>query len=214
MPRLTVRLLEHRETRKLRDYLALYHRCFNPDERVSARILRRVIKPSPARTNPVHLFAAYLGDSLVGGAITLELSVRRSRDAASQARSPHPARRAARGTSRSARAHLEIVRRGHVELRGVVATSDGALRLSVLSHAVAHGVLRPLRPDSRRTPLLLPAALPGAAAILAARHACLRPRALLWPGRDAPASAAAPQAVCPLGGLRRPVFRRDIQTSS
>jgi GNAT superfamily N-acetyltransferase len=73
MPRLTVRLLEQRETRKLRDYLALYHRCFNPDERVSARILRRVIKPSPARTNLVHLFAAYLDDRLVGGAITLVL---------------------------------------------------------------------------------------------------------------------------------------------
>ena len=36
-------------------------------------VLRRVIVPSPARVNPVHLFAAYLGDRLVGGACTLVL---------------------------------------------------------------------------------------------------------------------------------------------
>jgi GNAT superfamily N-acetyltransferase len=68
---LEVLLLKHTETRKLDAYLRLYRRCFNPDERVSSRILRWVIEPSPARVNPVHLFAAYLKGKLVGGACTV-----------------------------------------------------------------------------------------------------------------------------------------------
>jgi GNAT superfamily N-acetyltransferase len=73
MPPLTVRLLEHTDQKELDDYLRLYSRCFNPSERVSPRILRWVIEPSPARVNPAHLFAAYLDGKLVGGACTLVL---------------------------------------------------------------------------------------------------------------------------------------------
>ena len=73
MHELTVRLLRHTEHRRLREYLRIYQRSFNPHERVSARILRRVMVPSPARVNPVHLFAGYQGDRLVAGACTLVL---------------------------------------------------------------------------------------------------------------------------------------------
>ena len=73
MVKLTVRLLRHTDRAELDDYLRLYSRSFNPDERVSTQILRWVIQPSPARVNPVHLFAAYLGQRLVGGACTLVL---------------------------------------------------------------------------------------------------------------------------------------------
>lgn len=73
MPKLTLRLLHHTQRNPLQDYLALYARSFNPDERVSPRILEQVIVPSPARVNPVHLFAAYEGERLVGGACTLVL---------------------------------------------------------------------------------------------------------------------------------------------
>jgi GNAT superfamily N-acetyltransferase len=73
MPALKVRLLKHTDQRELERYLKLYRRCFNPHERVSPRILRWVIKPAPARVNPVHLFAAYLDGKLVGGACTLVL---------------------------------------------------------------------------------------------------------------------------------------------
>jgi GNAT superfamily N-acetyltransferase len=73
MLRLEVRLLKHTDRRELDRYLRLYSRCFNPDERVSPRILRWVIEPSPARINPVHLFAAYLEGRMIGGACTLVL---------------------------------------------------------------------------------------------------------------------------------------------
>jgi len=73
MLRLEVRLLKHTERRELDRYLRLYSRCFNPDERVSPRILRWVIEPSPARVNPVHLFAAYLDRQMIGGACALVL---------------------------------------------------------------------------------------------------------------------------------------------
>ena len=61
MLKLTLQLLRHTQRRELEEYLRLYQRSFNPDERVSPRVLRRVIVPSPARVNPVHLFAAYHG---------------------------------------------------------------------------------------------------------------------------------------------------------
>ena len=73
MLKLTLQLLRHTERAALEEYLRLYQRSFNPDERVSLSVLRRVIVPSPARVNPVHLFAAHLGDRLVGGACTLVL---------------------------------------------------------------------------------------------------------------------------------------------
>jgi len=73
MSRFQVRLLQHTDTREIDRHLKLYRRCFSPGERVSPRILRGVIEPSPARVNPVHLFAAYLEGKLVGGACTLLL---------------------------------------------------------------------------------------------------------------------------------------------
>ena len=73
MGKLEVRLLKHTSGAELERYLRLYSRSFNPDERVSPQILRWVIQPSPARVNPVHLFAAYLDKQLVGGACTLVL---------------------------------------------------------------------------------------------------------------------------------------------
>jgi len=73
MTKVTLRLLKHTRRRELEEYLKLYRRSFNPDERVSSRVLRRVIVPSPARVNPVHLFAAYQDGMLVGGACTLVL---------------------------------------------------------------------------------------------------------------------------------------------
>ena len=68
-----VRLLKHTDKAELDRYLRLYSRSFNPDERVSPRILRWVIQPSPARVNVAHLFAAYLDRQLIGGACTLVL---------------------------------------------------------------------------------------------------------------------------------------------
>ena len=68
MGKLEVRLLKHTMRAELDRYLRLYSRSFNPDERVSPQVLRGVIQPSPARVNPVHLFAAYLDKRLVGGA--------------------------------------------------------------------------------------------------------------------------------------------------
>jgi GNAT superfamily N-acetyltransferase len=73
MGKLEVRPLKHTYRVELDRYLRLYSRSFNPDERVSPRILRWVIQPSPARVNPAHLFAAYLDNRLVGGACTLVL---------------------------------------------------------------------------------------------------------------------------------------------
>ncbi len=73
MGNLDVRLLKHTKRAELDSYLRLYSRSFNPDERVSPRVLRWVIQPSPARVNPVHLFAAYVDRQLVGGACTLVL---------------------------------------------------------------------------------------------------------------------------------------------
>jgi len=73
MKKLEVRLLKCTSRAELERYLRLYSHSFNPDERVSPQILRWVIQPSPARVNPVHLFAAYLDKRLVGGACTLVL---------------------------------------------------------------------------------------------------------------------------------------------
>jgi GNAT superfamily N-acetyltransferase len=73
MPELKILLLKPTDRADLEQYLRLYRRCFNPDERVSPRVLRYVIEPSPARVNPVHLFAAYHERTLVGGACTLVL---------------------------------------------------------------------------------------------------------------------------------------------
>ncbi len=65
---LTVPLLKHNETDHLDRFLAIYARSFNPDERVSPAILREVAKPSPDRPNRVHLFPAFEGRTMVGGA--------------------------------------------------------------------------------------------------------------------------------------------------
>jgi len=73
MSKLKVRLLKHTSGVELDRYLRLYSRSFSADERVSPRVLRWVVQPSPTRVNPVHLFAAYLDKQLVGGACTLVL---------------------------------------------------------------------------------------------------------------------------------------------
>jgi len=73
MDKLTVKLLRPAGRRALDEYLKLYRESFNPDERVSPAVLRRVMVPSPERVNPVHLFSAYQGNRLVGGACTLVL---------------------------------------------------------------------------------------------------------------------------------------------
>lgn len=70
-PRLRVRLIRHFEPALLDRFLELYARSFNPDERVSPNLLREVMKPSPGRMNPVHLFAGLEGRQMVGGAVTL-----------------------------------------------------------------------------------------------------------------------------------------------
>ena len=71
--KLTVRLLRYRETARLNRFLEIYAQSFHPDERVSPAILRMVAKPSPQRPNRVHLFAAFEGRTMVGGAVTLLL---------------------------------------------------------------------------------------------------------------------------------------------
>jgi len=71
--KLTVRLLRHSEAAHLDRFLAIYAESFQPDERVSPAILREVSRPSPRQPNRVHLFAAFEGRALVGGAVTLLL---------------------------------------------------------------------------------------------------------------------------------------------
>lgn len=71
--KLTVRLLKYHETARLERFLAIYSQSFNPDERVRPAILRAVAKPSPDRPNRAHLFAAFEGRRMVGGAVTLLL---------------------------------------------------------------------------------------------------------------------------------------------
>ena len=73
MLKLTVKLLQPGQPRELNEYLRIYRLSFNADERVNPAVLRRATAASPARVNPVHLFAAYLGDRMVGGACTLVL---------------------------------------------------------------------------------------------------------------------------------------------
>jgi GNAT superfamily N-acetyltransferase len=70
-PRLRVRLIRHFEPQLLERFLEVYARSFNPDERVSTNILREVMRPSPDRMNPVHLFAGLEGRQIVGGAVVL-----------------------------------------------------------------------------------------------------------------------------------------------
>jgi GNAT superfamily N-acetyltransferase len=57
-------------------WIASWRSTLNPsirDERVSPAILREVTKPSPDRPNRVHLFAAFEGRAMIGGAVTLLL---------------------------------------------------------------------------------------------------------------------------------------------
>jgi GNAT superfamily N-acetyltransferase len=68
-----VKRVRHNERDSLNEFLRLYQRSFNADERVSPAVLRRVVVPSPERVNPVHLFGAWQDDRIVGGACTLVL---------------------------------------------------------------------------------------------------------------------------------------------
>jgi len=73
MHKLTVEPLRPTQREALNKFLRLYQHSFNPDERVSPAVLRRVMVPLPDRVNPVHLFAAYQDNRVVGGACTLVL---------------------------------------------------------------------------------------------------------------------------------------------
>jgi GNAT superfamily N-acetyltransferase len=73
MQKLTVELLRPAQRDAVNGFMKLYRRSFNSDERVSSAVLRRVMVPTPRRANPVHLFAAYLGTRLVGGACAIVL---------------------------------------------------------------------------------------------------------------------------------------------
>ncbi|HEX5482401.1 MAG TPA: GNAT family N-acetyltransferase [Terriglobia bacterium] len=70
---LKVRLLRAAEKAAVDQYLRLYSRCFNPDERVSSSIIRRVLKSSARAVNPVHLFAVYRRREIIGGSLTVAL---------------------------------------------------------------------------------------------------------------------------------------------
>lgn len=73
LAKFTVHLIKHSESAHLDRLLAIYAESFKPDERVSPAILRWVTKPSPDRPNRAHLFAAFEGRKMVGGAMTLLL---------------------------------------------------------------------------------------------------------------------------------------------
>lgn len=70
---LKVRLLRASDEAAVNQYLRLYCRCFNPDERVSSRVIRNVLRSSFRWRNPIHLFAAYCRRELIGGALTVAL---------------------------------------------------------------------------------------------------------------------------------------------
>jgi GNAT superfamily N-acetyltransferase len=69
-PPVEARLLQASDQKQLDQLLKIYMKSFHPDERVGASILRRIIKPSPARVDPIHLYAAYCRGEMVGGALT------------------------------------------------------------------------------------------------------------------------------------------------
>ncbi len=69
--RLSVRRVNPQQTSGLNQFLRLYVRCFDADERVSAGIIRRVVRTPGRAVNPVHLFGAFEGKLLVGGAVTV-----------------------------------------------------------------------------------------------------------------------------------------------
>ncbi len=73
MNKLRVEMLRPAQRGAVNEFMRLYQRSFNPDERVSTAVLRRVMVPSVERVNPVHLFAAFQDDRMVGGACTLVL---------------------------------------------------------------------------------------------------------------------------------------------
>jgi GNAT superfamily N-acetyltransferase len=69
--KLKVSLLRHSQRERVEEFLRIYGRSFNPDEGVSSRIIRRMMVPSPARPNPVHLWAAHEAGKMIGGACTV-----------------------------------------------------------------------------------------------------------------------------------------------
>ena len=71
--KLTLKLLKPRETMHLEKLLKTYAQSFHPDERVSPAILRWVSRRPRNSPNRAHLFAAFEGGRIVGGAVTLLL---------------------------------------------------------------------------------------------------------------------------------------------
>ncbi|HLI35665.1 MAG TPA: GNAT family N-acetyltransferase [Terriglobia bacterium] len=70
---LRVELLNPSASASVGSWLGLYERCFNPDERVSSAVIRRVLRSPRQRLNPIHLFAAYHRRELIGGVLTVLL---------------------------------------------------------------------------------------------------------------------------------------------
>jgi len=69
--RFSVRRLNSQPAKGLDQFLRLYARSFNVDERVRPSIIRRVVRAPVRSVNPVHLFGAFSDGSLVGGAVTV-----------------------------------------------------------------------------------------------------------------------------------------------
>lgn len=142
MLRLEVSLLKHTDRRELDRYLHLYSRCFNPAERVSPRILRWVIEPSPARVNPVHLFAAYLVGSAGFATRDSRLGTSESKMANHEARSISPESRIPSHESRMVGGACTLVLPAFQVVFGSYIFVDPALRRRGLGLRILRQVLR------------------------------------------------------------------------
>ena|ERR1017187_6979883 len=205
MPKLTLKLLRHTERRELEKYLRLYQRSFNPDERVSPSVLRSVMVPSAARVNPVHLFAAYRGDCLVGGACTLVLP------AFSVVFGSYifvdPELRGRGLGMQILRQLLRQERRGpqgwNWRLYIEVTVASGRRRLPFFRGPVAACVLSPSRRDGGGESRVFPVSENAAAPVFPTRTALVHSRVVLWTGFDPSPLAAAPEELRGIGCGRR-----------
>ena len=204
MLKLTVQLLRHTERRALgRITCGFTSAASTPMSASARRVLRRVIVPSPDRVNPVHLFAAYLGDRLVGGACTLVLP------AFSVVFGSYifvdPALRGRGLGMRILRQVLRQERRGpqgwNWRLYAEVTVASGNRWHAALAQAgfrffpalVAARLLPRSRQSRGRQARLFPLPEKSAAPIFPTRSADVYPRAVLWSGFDASPLAAASQ---------------------
>ena len=211
MSKLTLKLLPHTQHGELEEYLRLYQRSFNPDERVSPSVLRRVTVPSPARVNPVHLFAAYLGDRLIGGACTLVLpafsavlgsylfvdpelrghglGMRILRQVLQQQRRGAPG------------VELAPLCRSYGRFRPPMARRTGSSRFPIFPRPVAAHLLSPSGQSRCRQARLFPVPEKSSAPILPTCTADVYPCLVLWSGFDASVLTAAPEELRTLGRL-------------